>query len=605
MDRVRERRESLGLGPSQSAPAAPPVFDPDLIPDPGESNYVRSQEDTDIDTLLDGVDIIEAYSRWCGKMEPKIGSKRESVMVSCPTPGHADKHPSAWINLDKGTWFCGSCQVGGDKYDIAAHRFGYDVPGYKQNSFPVLRRVMAEDLGYVVTPTAAGTIVSPREPESNGADEEPDPAPVLSIAPAPSATDTRIDWRSLVPPETFLHRWMTVCSKDDLPEEFYFWLGLVAVGFAAGDDVILRDNPNVKGNLFVTLYGPTGIGKTRSSRSLEEVLDKALPYDQSDPNSTGISKIASPGSGEALLDNFAKPIFDPMDPKKVIGHAQVRGLLRIDELSDLMSRAHRTGSTMKPVLMRLYDGYGDIDHSSRSYGYVRAERPFCSAVTSTQPRAIHTLLMQSDADSGFVNRWVFAMGEPKKLIAIDREPLDIDSCVSPLKFLRSWSATRRTVQLDDDARQLWEQFFTKTIEPIKVKGDESLLTRTDLTLKKIMLLFAVNEKSNIVTGDCVERVLELWPYLRDTYLTLSSQIGLGEFEDCRYRIMEFVREWQNGHGDHGPTIRDMSRRLPKQYTRKLVLDVLRNLEEMGELEAVKPVKVNAGRPGAVRYTLTG
>lgn len=602
VDKVRRKKIEAGL-------VAPPVprlvFDEDLIPDLEPNTYVRTAEDESIDTLLDGVDIIEAYLKWCGKMEPKDTGKRESVMISCPKPDHADKNPSAWLNLDKGTWYCGACCEGGDKFDIAAEHFGFNVPGYKRDgSFPELRRRMAEDLGYVVTKTATREIVTKAVDDDEAQEDATDPPrPVLSLAPPvpPAPPIVHIEWQDIVPKDTFLWRWMEVCSQDDLPEEFYFWLGLMALGFAAGDEAVLRDNPHVKANLFVALYGPTGIGKSRAMRVLVELLIKALPYDHSDPFSKGISLIASPGSAEGLLDSFSKPITDPSNPKTVTGYGQVRGLLRIDELSDIMGRAARHGSVMKPMLMRFYDAYGDIDLHSRGAGYVKAHNPFCSALTSSQPKAIRDLLAQTDADSGFVNRWVFAIGEPKKLIAIDREPLDIDATVDPLRRIRGWSASGREIKLDDAAKTAWSEFFEETIEPIKVSGDDSLLSRTDLTIKKLMLLFALNEQSTEVTGDIVERVLALWPYLCYSYKSLAEEIGLGEFEDCRMAVLSYIRQYEETH-DFGPSSRDLSRNLPKRLPRELIQKVIGNLEQMGEIIPEAGVKKNGkGRPEAVRY----
>lgn len=134
-----------------------PVFNPILIPDI-DSPSERTEEDRELDRILGDVDIVTAYTRWCGKMQPKVSPGRtESIMISCPKPEHADKNPSAWLNTDKQTWYCGGCQEGGDSYDIAAMRHGFPVPGYKAGAmFHKLRRTMAEDLGYTFNSKSGG-----------------------------------------------------------------------------------------------------------------------------------------------------------------------------------------------------------------------------------------------------------------------------------------------------------------------------------------------------------------------------------------------------------------------------------------------------------------
>lgn len=589
-EKAKRRRAELAAEGDPMIKAAvvvpPPVFDPALIPDVGPTDRrPRSQQEQDIDRLLEGITIDDAYRRWCGKMEPVPGRKRESVMVSCPTPEHRDSDPSAWLNLDDDVWFCGGCQVGGDKYDIAAWGLGFDVPGYKTNgTFPDLRHQMAESMGYQVTRTLSGaTVVTPLAPVLRIL--PPPVAAPVNIAPQsdePPELDVAVDWHAIVPKETFMWRWMQVTCVDDLPDEYYFWLGLMAVGFASGDDVVLDDNPLVKPNFNLCLYGPSGIGKSRSMRALAEVLDSALPYEANDPYSTGICHVSQPGSAEALLDSFSKPEYDPTNPKIIVGYHQVRGWLRIDELSDLMGKAARQGNVLKPLLMRLYDGYDSIDHRSRGHGVVKAERPFCSAVTTTQPRAIRDLLVQTDADSGFVNRWIFGVGQPKKQVAIGRGKLDIQSTVPMLSKMRTWSSGKRTIVLDAEAKAAWEAFFEEIIEPIKLSNDSSLLTRCDLTLKKIMLLFAINEGKTTIDVGLVERTLTLWPYLRDTYEMLAGEIGIGEFEDCRVAVLDFIVAWEAEMGT-GPAGRDISRRLARRFSRKLVADVLANLCSLGEI----------------------
>jgi hypothetical protein len=166
--------------------APPPIgyqFNPEVIPDTSSASE-RTEEDRELDQILESVGIVDAYTRWCGKMTPKVTSGRtESIMVSCPKPNHADKNPSAWINTEKRAWFCGGCQDGGDIYDIAAFHHGLPVPGYKEGAlFHKLRRLMGEDLGYTFNERSGGgyDIVPP---VSLPAQPAPPPAPALVVSP--------------------------------------------------------------------------------------------------------------------------------------------------------------------------------------------------------------------------------------------------------------------------------------------------------------------------------------------------------------------------------------------------------------------------------------
>ena len=142
-----KRAAAAALQPVTEAPGY--EFRPELIPDVS-SHSEKTEEDLELDQILDSIGVMDAYVRWCGKMTPvAYAGQTEGVKISCPIPGHADKDPSAWINTEKNVWHCGGCQSGGDPYDIAAYHHGFPVPGYKEGAlFHKLRRAMGEDLGY-------------------------------------------------------------------------------------------------------------------------------------------------------------------------------------------------------------------------------------------------------------------------------------------------------------------------------------------------------------------------------------------------------------------------------------------------------------------------
>lgn len=616
LDKIKER---------SGAPLAPerPTWDADLLVEVDDSPRPRTPEDDEIDKLISSVTIVDAYRRWCGKMEPKVGKRAESIMVSCPNPAHPDKHPSAWMNSEKGVGNCAVCG-GFDVYDIAAWGLGFAVPEYKQGeTFPALRKAIAEQLGYVVKRTPSGTeyVERPEPPATESAvlpvapavEEQPEAeaasppasnetpvAHVLTIVPAGEEEEEApsIDWRDLLPADTFMARWMDVTSVDDLPEEYYFWEGLMACGFAAGNDVVLLDRPPVKPNLFVCLYGPSGIGKTRSTQALTELLERALPYSHED-ESLGTYLTPSPGSAEALVDAFSKRELSDDDGTETGRFLPVRGLVRFDELSNLIGKANRNGSTMKPTLMELFDGYRPIEMRSRGAGYVRAEDYYCSALTTTQPGAIRDLLMQTDADSGFINRWVFASGPLKQLIDYGREPLDIQRLVIPLVQLQQWSHTGHHLRLEGKAREVWKSFFDSTIAPVRTSEEASLLTRCDLILKKCIALFCVNERLETPSAELVERVIKLFPYLRKTYSMLISEIGIGSFEDCRETVGKVIRKVETDTG-RPVSIRDINRLLPRRYPRDQLTKVLAVMVTLSEID--ENIEKGKRGPATVRYS---
>ena len=615
--RIAERRAAA----EKAAPTIPDEY-ADLTPDASDT-WERTEQDLELDKVIDSIEILDAYTRWCGKSTPNPGRMREGIKVSCVKPGHRDSDPSAWLNLDKKTWFCGGCQEGGDVYDIAAYHFGFPVPGYKTGAaFHELRRAMAGDFGYTFV-DAIGVkgkiMVAPYEPLEEEK-EQATPTAVDGGEVAPLLTDANVEndafedmvleeivfptlnWREVVQPDTFLWNYCEITSEDDIPEEYNLWNGLLAIGMAAGRDVRLIDRIPVYGNFFLCLLGHTGDGKSRSYTHAKNLLRAALPHKWDDIASKGTRMMAAPASAEALIHAFSKPLTDPSNPKNIIGYAPVRGLVEFNELSSLTGRAGRQGNVLKPTLMEFYDSAPVISTTSMTTGVKEAHEPFASVFTTTQPRALKELIRKSDADSGFLNRWVFASGAPKTRHAIGGAKIDVLPTVPQLQEIVGWIAFGKDLSWSQEAHDRFTEFFHDVLHPKQVADESGLLTRMDLLLKKLILLMAVNAHESVITEDTVDRVISMYPYLVQAYAIPAAQIGNTLQIEVHEEIMRHSQRFEEKYGKP-ISVNDLNRLLKrKKYPMDLVLKVLDFMVKLGELE---PVTLKGpGRP-TVRYRYVG
>lgn len=582
---------------------------PDLIPDVGDD---PRHEDDELQPYLDGIDILDAYARWCGKMVPKVGNKRESIKISCPDPNHPDKDPSAWLNLDKQVWTCGrDWGLGGDKYDLAAWHFGFDVPGYKTDgTFPELRRRMAEDFGYIVKLSPSGKVeVTEPEPEP-AAPVVPIPTELMDesdVEPPTLQEDVYIDWKEIIPVETFLDEWMTSTTIDDIPHEFYFWMGMAALSAAAGNNVILEDFKPVKGNLFICTYGSSGSGKSRAKGQLDRILKAVMPYRVPDEFSapTGLKILPAPGSSEALLSLFQHQVLDKTTMKPS-DYVPVKGLLTVEEFSSFVAKSARHGNPMKETLIDLYDAHeNEISSFSRSGGLVRAHSPYCLMITTTQPKAIHDFMRRSDIYSGFMNRFIFAAGHRRtKRISHGGAMIDLTDAARHLDSVYKWCLMPggRQMELSGDALTAWDDFYHDQLGPLFDATDNSIFSRMDLTLKKVILLLTVNEKRNAPTAEIVERACKLFPYLKATYSLFSDDVTLDEAEEARQAVMKTVIQYQLKHGK-GISRREIVMRLIGKHGMENIGRAIAFLETYDVIE-VKQEAGNRG-PKSRRYVISG
>lgn len=604
----RRAREEAARREAQAANQADQLkFDPELIPD---EQYERSDEDREMDRVIESIDILEAYRRWCGKSNPRPrAGQTEGIKVSCPIPGHADKNPSAWVNTDKQTWYCGACDEGGDAHDLAAYHFGYPVPGYKEgHQFHDLRREMATDFGFIFTKMPGGvTVVTAPAPENDDPDgvEEQLDAEIIGLFEDDDDDYLlpTLEWEPLVPADTFLDAYMKATKLDDVPEEYHFWNGLLALGFALGRDVRLHDLVPVYGNLFVCTLGHSGAGKSKARYHLDQLLQQALPHDWSDANSKGIRKVSAPGSAEVLIHNFQKPVADPGNPKAIAYYAPVRGLIDFNELSSLMARANRQGNVSIPTLMQFYDMEGVIATSSMTHGAKEAHQPFASALTTTQPRALRGLLTRGDASSGFLNRWVFVPGKEKKRYAIGGVRVDMTPAVKPLLDVAGFAASFSSdefMQWSPEAADLFTEFFHGKVQIDKKRNTSDMITRIDLLLKKLILLFTANRLQKTVPVESVKEAIACYDYLVASYDLIGGEIGTTMSSEISDAVLSVAkREWERSK--KGITLSQLARTLHRRkYPHDLLIKTCDSLVKIGFLKLETTRAGDVGRP-ATRY----
>jgi hypothetical protein len=600
-------------GPSEDAKLLEPgeAWEPDLIPDVFDGD--SDSEGHAVDLAVSALGIVNAYRRYCGKMEPRVGGRTESIMVSCPNPAHPDEHPSAWLNSAKDVGNCASCG-GFDIYDVFAWSKGYPVPEYRTSDFAKVRADLASDLGIGLARVGRREMVV----EVIEDDGEPGP-PEVAVGPddeiasvthlhvfgdeevfTPHAT---FNWRDVIDESsTFLFPWMQECSKDDLPEEFYFFLGLQALAAALGNDCRLSDSIPVRGNLMTCLVGASGLGKSRAIRVMERLLREAFPFD---PTLGGVKLIANVGSGESLMDEFSHPILDPTDPTKVAGFLPVNGMVKVDELATLTSKANRNGSVIKQTMMELYDSDSPLALRSRTHGLTRVENHFIQSTTSTQPSVIQDLIHTGDAMGGFINRWVFVSGAVKKLVAINGTTLDVSGLVPNIVSVHAFGRRHSRVVLDTEAVELWSEFFERELVPLKVDESKPAYARTDLLFKKLMLLFAADKTKAIVTKETVEQVLRLWPYVRQMYGFMNENTAMKRSEQIdalENRLHKIANVSFARYGKH-PTIAEIHNRVGKDRARFTRAEINKAVETLVESGLLKPVIVKHGKTGTdiLRY----
>jgi len=549
--------------------------------------------------IISDLGIVEAYRRWCGKSDPSDGARTESIMVSCPKPDHPDKIPSAWLNSEKNVYYCGACAEGGDIMDLAAIRFGYPIPGYKKGrSFPELIEVCLVDLGYDVEEMKTTVRLELAELGETMIAEvfgvvDPEYDEVYP--------EYELDWKDYAPEDTFLHKWMVATDNTTIPDEFRLFLGFQMLSAAVGQRVRFQwGETEVRTNSFVAYMGDTGSGKSRAINLAKKLVREvsSLKFDPEDPTTKGVKHLSRPGSGEALVDLMSWLPPGAAEPQSVNGWASM------DELAELMTASTRRGSTLREVLISMYDGHTSAV-SSRGHGDSLAVDPFYNLSVGAQPEAMSSILGSNDVASGFTNRFMYVKGTPKPYIPFaELTPVNFGSLARDLNNTRAWSESKPMMYLDIhatvavDDHLLWLQ--------AKAKEGE-LFARLQNHFLKLALLLAVNCEDPSMGVHTLDQARKLVEFLMPTTKMVDSEASVSNVNQLIAHIEKMVGWWPGYHGEFA-TQTKVHNRLPvgKKKDRDLFDQTFDALIRRGRVVEAPPDKREAkriGRPPAKRYML--
>jgi len=532
----------------------------EFVPDIELDSPGLSRAELALDEFMRLIPITEAYQRWGGQSAISPGKKE--VKVRCPNPQHTDRDPSFVMNTEKNVFNCFKCG-GGDIYTIAAWHKGYPVPGYQDKAyFRDLKDSIAADYGMQIDRTLGGseTLYKAEIPrvididdgattktENTGSTE---PGTNVLYTPQgaghaeenadldPPRSHEAIDWRHILPQNTFMRAYMEAVTTDTCPEEYHFWLGLLGLGMAVGRNVTLKERSPVKPNLYVCLTGPSGTGKSRAKSNMMKLLRDNIPYKKDDYIASGARILADASSGEIVVRMLQHDMLD-VNGKPTGQYSPVRLLLETEELADIITKSGRQGNSLKGVMSRLYDGHETIESNSMANA-LTAIMPFGSAITTTQNKSIRDLFSKKDDNSGFLNRWIFATGVPKNPLHIDRTILDLTRAGGLIRLIHSKAENPYSIDWDTSADEMWKEAFEKEVVPCKNSVETSILERLDLTMKKIFLLLAINKQQTLITVETVKEGMQIFPYLLESYGIVEIQVAATEMGDDQDFVLRTI-----------------------------------------------------------------
>lgn len=408
------------------------------------------------------------------------------------------------------------------------------------------------------------------------------------------------DWRTIVPMNTPIGRYMDIVCEDDTPEEFHFWNFMNLIGMSIGKKAFVPDTKPVYGNIFTCIVGRTGAGKSRSESHLFELIRQAVPFDETDHLTTGVRMAQNPGSGEFLLKSFIHEVPDdtwtpppgtkgkPAPP--MLKNPSVKSLVAWPELSILVAKAGAKGSTLQEHIISLYDCVPEISTGSMTHGITRVENPFCGIMSTTQTDRLPALLSSQDVASGFLNRWLFILGTPKQYQPFGKL-IDVSPCVPDVQAMSSWAERKFRLaggqhNYTAEARAETERFLVERARPLEESGS-AVLSRATLTFKKLTLLFSANMLEDEISLEAVEQAERAFEFLMDCLRFVGQRISLTAADELENAI---IAEIQRGgeEGRRASDVRKYVKRVDGTWETDTINRAIKALEDSDVIEMRAP-----------------
>jgi hypothetical protein len=267
------------------------------------------------------------------------------------------------------------------------------------------------------------------------------------------------------------------------------------------------------------------------------------------------------------------------------------------ELNRIGDVAGRGGNSLQNVLDDAYDNVEPLETHAKS-GSSHASGSYIFMMTTTQPETIRSSFITGATARGTVNRILPWYGTAKTEEAFDEADFDDAEFQRLLGELIAWTAFPPLVEWTPDSKEMFKEFFEETIRPAKEerKATESFLTRVKITLKKIVLLFALNAKHTQIEQGDVQIAKKMWPYLIYCWDRAMDNLMTTDMKELSDRVLAWIVNFKNKK-KIDPTRRDIRRGIPGNYNNEVLKKALDFLEHFDLIELVpQPAGAKGGKP---------
>lgn len=394
---------------------------------------------------------------------------------------------------------------------------------------------------------------------------------------------SRINYKKLVKPNTFLDLYLQYNSKSETPYAYDFWSGLWVLSSALGRGVYVdRSFAPVYLNLYVVLVAESGV--TRKSTSVRRAVNM-LRSRVDDAHPLVEAKITP----EMLEFQLARQTKD-------YGHAYVA--IAIDELVKFLGR-EKYVDTMPTLLTDLYDcpalrtGGGSLMRGS-----TRFENVYVSFLSASTPSWLLRAVNPDVIEGGFTSRVLFVVSEKPKLsnpwpVAPDEELFQRIS--DSLERIEGDANKFPRISISKGARSVFDAWY-KRREFRRDAYRSTFQSREDDHILRLAALLSINDGVWEIQIDHIRNAIKVIEEVKDDGASIFEGTGTGSKTILGF---DALRDKLLAGGLGGVRQSDLTKHCAKYINAEVVRTGLAIMHELGMVQRFADIKVARGRPTTI------
>ncbi|HSW91779.1 MAG TPA: DUF3987 domain-containing protein [Candidatus Saccharimonadales bacterium] len=390
----------------------------------------------------------------------------------------------------------------------------------------------------------------------------------------------RINYKKLVPPDSFIGRYLEYCSNSETPYAYDFWSAAWLLACAAGRGVVVsRGSASVHLNLFVIFVADSGT--TRKSTAVRSA-----------------SKFARSISGEdvAFIESRITPEkleFDLAMQSAEYGYAYAT--VAIDELVKFLGQ-EKYVKGMPTLLTDLYDspeirtGGGTLLRGS-----VTLRKVFINFLSASTPSWLLRAVNPDVIEGGFTSRVIFVVAEQaKQQLAFPGEVNETlrQEIQSSLRDVRDQAARTDSIPISEGARKRFISWY-KSRDKKRDTFRASFQSREDAHILRLAALLSISDGLWEIQANHISLAIRIITETREDGATIFEGTGT----NSRLVIAaDAIRDKVLAGGLGGVKQGDITKSLQGRATAEDIKTILNIMHDLGMVQRFENIQVGRGRP---------